>query len=111
MDVAARARRERAERERRLEDLAVQVLTAVAERDEAVADTERRAGAALRQMTAGEGLTLREAAAWCGDRVSAREATRLRQLAGGDGEPEGESDGAAAGQADTPAADVASDGS
>ena len=50
-DAGARQRRERAERERRLEDLAVQVLTAVEERDAAVIETERRAGAALRQMT------------------------------------------------------------
>jgi hypothetical protein len=85
-DAVARQRKERAERERRLEDLAVQVLTAVEERDAALADTERRAGAALRQMTEVEGLTLSEAVDWCGDEVSVREATRLRRLAGNDGE-------------------------
>jgi hypothetical protein len=80
LDVAARRRRERAERERRLQDLVVQVLTAVGERDVAVAATEKRAGAALRQMTEVEGLTLREAVQWCGEEISVREATRLRHL-------------------------------
>jgi hypothetical protein len=80
----ARQRKERAERERRLEDLAVQVLTAIEERDAAVADTEQRAGAALRQMTEVEGLTLGEAVAWCGEEISVREATRLRRLGGDD---------------------------
>ena len=86
LDVAARQRRERAERERRIRDLVVQVLTAVGERDEAVAETERRAGAALRELTVAEGLTLREAAEWCGEEISVRDATRLRRLAGDDGE-------------------------
>jgi hypothetical protein len=80
-DAVARQRKERAERERRLEDLAVQVLTAVEERDAAVANTEQRAGAALRQMTEAEGLTLSEAVEWCGETVTVREATRLRRLA------------------------------
>ena len=89
-DAVARQRKERAERERRLEDLAVQVLTAVEERDAAVADTEQRAGAALRQMTEAEGLTLSEAVEWCGEEISVREATRLRRLAGDDGDAVGE---------------------
>jgi hypothetical protein len=80
LDVAARRRREHAEREKRLRDLVVQVLTAVGERDVAVAATEKRAGAALRQMTEVEGLTLREAVQWCGEEISVREATRLRHL-------------------------------
>ena len=76
-DAVARQRKERAERERRLED-------------PAVADTEQRAGAALRQMTEAEGLTLREAVEWCGEEISVREATRLRRLAGDDGDAVGE---------------------
>lgn len=93
-DAVARQRKERAERERRLEDLAVQVLTAVEERDTAVANTEQRAGAALRQMTEAEGLTLSETVEWCGQEISVREAMRLRRLAGDDGDAadeEGES--------------------
>jgi hypothetical protein len=100
-DAVARQRKERADRERRIEDLAVQALTAVEERDAAVAETERRAGAALRQMTEVEGLTLSEAVDWCGEEISVREATRLRRLARNDGEaeagePSGPADSAAA---------------
>jgi len=69
------------ERARRLEDLAVQVMTAVGERDAGVAEAEKRAGAALREMTKVEGVTLRAAVEWCGDRIGVREATRLRRLA------------------------------
>ncbi|GAB3668727.1 hypothetical protein GCM10027596_39980 [Nocardioides korecus] len=68
------------ERARRLEDLAVQVMTAVGERDAAVAKAEVRAGAALREMTKVEGVTLRAAVEWCGDQIGVREATRLRRL-------------------------------
>jgi hypothetical protein len=80
LDVAARQRRERAGREHRIQDLVVRVLTAIAEREAAVAETERRAGAALREMTEAEGLTLREAVQWCGEEIAVREATRLRRL-------------------------------
>lgn len=45
-----------------------------------MAETERRAGDALRQMTEAEGLTLREAVEWCGEQIPVREATRLRRL-------------------------------
>jgi len=61
--------------------LAVEVLTAVGERDAAVWDTERRAGEALRTMTDDAGLSVREAADWCGNAVTMREVTRLRRLA------------------------------
>ncbi len=81
MDVQSKRRRDRAERNKRLDVLAVQVLVAVRERDAAVADSERRAGHALREMTDTEGLSVRESAQWCGDGMSAREATRLRRLA------------------------------
>lgn len=88
LDVQSKRRRERAEREKRLEDIAVRVLVAVGERDQAVADSERRAGEALREMTGDEGLTLREAIEWCGEEITVREATRLRRLAGDDGDVE-----------------------
>ena len=80
LDVQSKRRRERAEREKRLEDLAVRVLVAVGERDAAVADAERRAGEALREMTDDERLSVREAVEWCGDAITTREATRLRRL-------------------------------
>ena len=44
LDAQAVRRKERADRERRLEGLAVDVLTALGERDGAVRDAERRAG-------------------------------------------------------------------
>ena len=46
--VHAKFRRERVERDRRLERLAVEVLTALGERDAMIA-TEQRAGAALKR--------------------------------------------------------------
>src|SRR5450631_3407340 len=81
LDAQSERRRQRAEREKRLEDLAVRVLVAVGERDAAVADAERRAGEALREMTEDEGLSVREVVEWCGDEITTREATRLRRLA------------------------------
>lgn len=57
------------------------LLVAVRERDAAVADAERRAGRALREMTENEGLSVREAVEWCGDEITTRDATRLRGLA------------------------------
>ena len=55
LDVQAARRKERADRERRLEGLAVTVLTALGERDGAVRDAERRAGEALQTKTDDEG--------------------------------------------------------
>jgi len=81
LDAQSKRRRERAEREKRLEDLAVRVLVAVRERDAAVADAERRAGEALREMTQDAGLSVREAVEWCGNEMTAPEVTRLRRLA------------------------------
>ena len=86
LDASSKRRRERAEREKRLEDLAVQVLVAIRERDAAMADADRRAGQALREMTKDDGLSVREAVEWCGKELSTREATRLCRLAAADGE-------------------------
>jgi hypothetical protein len=99
LDARSKRRRERAQREKRLEDLTVRVLVAVRERDAAVADADRRAGKALREMTEDEGLSVREAVEWCGDEITTREATRLRRLAedGEVGEPEVDSKNSAAG--------------
>ena len=43
-EVCAKRRREPAERDRRLEKLAIEVLTALRERDATIAATEQRAG-------------------------------------------------------------------
>jgi hypothetical protein len=49
LDAQAVLRRERADRERQLDALAVAVLTALGERDALVPDAERRAGGSRRQ--------------------------------------------------------------
>jgi hypothetical protein len=82
LDAQAVLRKERADRERRLESLAVAVLTALGERDALVRDTEQRAGQALRTMTDKEGLSLREAVDWCGSGLTVREITRLLGIDG-----------------------------
>jgi len=82
--VTSKRRAALLERAKRLEDLAVQVMTAIGERDAAVAAAEQRAGNALREMTTVEGVTLREAVEWCGDQIGVREATRPRRLADDD---------------------------
>jgi hypothetical protein len=79
LDAQAVLRKERADRERRLEALAV-VLTAIGERDSLVRDAERRAAQALRLMTDQEGLSIRDVVEWCGGAITRREATRLRQV-------------------------------
>jgi hypothetical protein len=73
-------RRARAERERRLEGLAIDVLVAIRRRDSAIEEAEAAAGEALRAMLNAEGLSLRAAVEWCGDEITAREASRLRRL-------------------------------
>jgi hypothetical protein len=82
LDAQALLRKERADRERRLERLAVEVLTALGERDQAIRDAEQRAGGALLAMTDGEDLSVREAVEWCCSSVTVREVTRLRRLVG-----------------------------
>lgn len=66
MDAQPVLRKQRADRERRLVGLAVEVLTALGERDGAVRNAERRAGEALRTMTVEEGLSVREDSASIG---------------------------------------------
>jgi|SRR5450631_1730765 len=85
LDAHSKRRREPAEREKRLEDLAVWVLVAVCERDAAVADADPRAGHALRELTEDEGLSVGEAVEWCGDELTTRETRRPRHLAQGSG--------------------------
>jgi hypothetical protein len=81
-EVHAKPRRERAQRDRRLEKLAIEVLTALGERDATtIAATEQRAGAALQAMITGESLTVSEAVQLCAGAIGHCEAARLRQLA------------------------------
>jgi hypothetical protein len=62
LDAQAARRRECVDRERRLERLAVAVLTALGDRNRAVRHANRRAGEVLRVMTDDEGLPVPEAA-------------------------------------------------
>ena len=77
LDAQAGQRRERQERDRRIDALAVEVLVALGERDAA----ERRAGELLQTMIDREQLSLRQAVAWLGDPITVRSATRLLELA------------------------------
>jgi hypothetical protein len=79
--VHSKYRRERVDRDRRLERLVVEVLSALGERDGMIAATEQRAGAALQAMIIDEHLTVSEEVQWCAGAISHREAARLRQLA------------------------------
>ena len=102
LDAQSKRRRERAEREKRLDYLAVRVLVAIRERDAAVVEADRRVGKAIREMTEDEGLSVREAIEWCGGEVTLREATRLRRLAednGADGDDKNGAPGPAEGLA------------
>ncbi|KQY62278.1 hypothetical protein H5V45_20210 [Nocardioides sp. KIGAM211] len=102
-EMADKRRREREERERRVVDLAEQVMVAIGQRDAAVAETEKRAGDALRELTEVEGLSLGEAVEWCGETITVREATRLRRLAAPAGSAETEGGPAAEGEPDAAA--------
>jgi hypothetical protein len=62
--------------------LAVEVLTALGERDVMIGGTEQRAGVVLQAMITDEHLTVSEAVQWCAGAIGHREAARLRQLAG-----------------------------
>ena len=103
-EMADKRRKEREERERRVIGLAERVMVAIGERDAAVAETEKRAGEALRELTEREGPSLVEAVEWCGETVTVREATRLRRLAS---EPQGEGGREQGGERDGAQADDA----
>ena len=72
-------RRERLEQERRFADLAVEILAAIAERDEAVQSAEQQAADAVRALLA-EHLSIAEIADLCGGQVDVKELTRLSRI-------------------------------
>lgn len=78
-EALAVKQKEREAQERRLQTAAVAVLTALAERDAAMASAEQIAAAAIAAMVA-EGLSLAEVADWCGG-LAVREVTRLSKVA------------------------------
>lgn len=71
--------KERLETERRQASLAVDLLAALAERDEAVHAAEQQAAAALRGLLS-EHLSLVEVAELCGGQVHVKELTRLARI-------------------------------
>lgn len=71
--------REREAREKRLTGHAVAILTALAERDAAVAQAELAAAAAVHAMLA-EGATASEISDWCGGQPDAKEVSRLAKI-------------------------------
>jgi hypothetical protein len=78
----AKRRREQARLDRRLEKLAIEVLTALEERDATtIAATEQRERAALQAMITDESVTVSEAVQRCAGAIGHRETARLRQLA------------------------------
>ena len=82
LDAQSARRRERAEREQRVEALVVEVMVAVRERDAAIGSAEARAGDALDRMVQRERLTVREVVDWCADgALTSREVARLRAVA------------------------------
>jgi hypothetical protein len=78
-EALAAKQKERLERERRQAALAIDVLTAVAEREEAIARTEAAAAASVRSLL-GEGLSVAEVVELCGGQVDAKEVQRLSRI-------------------------------
>ncbi|MBK9156837.1 hypothetical protein [Gordonia sp. UBA5067] len=74
----ARLRQQRADLVKEREELSAVVMTALAERDALIGDTERRAGTALKALVS-SGLSLAEASHWCD--LTDRDAARLVKLA------------------------------
>lgn len=72
-------RKERLEQERRLADLAVQILAAIAERDEAVHSVEQQAADAVRALLH-EHLSIAQIADLCGCQIDAKELIRLSRI-------------------------------
>jgi hypothetical protein len=71
--------KERLDRERSVQVQAVDLLAALAERDQQLVRTEQRAGAAIRAMLA-DGLTLADIVDWSGGEIDQKEARRLSRI-------------------------------
>ena len=85
--LSARQKR-RVERERRQASLAVGILSALAERDEAIQIAEKQAAQAVRALLA-ERLNVVEIAELCGGQVDAKELTRLSRMPNDEASPSG----------------------
>lgn len=71
--------KQRLERERHQAGLAVEILTALAERDDAIQSAEQQAAVAVRKLLA-EHLGVAEIAELCGGQLEVKELTRLSRL-------------------------------
>jgi len=80
LDAQAKMRAQRVEREKRLSARGVEVMVALAQRDELVRRCEQRAGEALHQMTAVEGAGPGPGTV---ERVDDRRPCRVRHARGG----------------------------
>ena len=74
--------KERVERERRHGEWAVDLLSALAERDQVIEQTERAAGDAVVSLV-GDGLSVPEIVNLCGSEVGAKEIGRLAKVPAG----------------------------
>lgn len=74
--------KERLDRERRVQAQAVDLLAALAEREQQLVRIEQRAGAAIRAMLA-DGLTLADIVDWSGGEIDQKEARRLSRIDAG----------------------------
>lgn len=72
-------RKERLEQERRLANLAVEILAAMAERDEAIQLAEQQEADAIRALLA-EQIGIAEVADLCGGQLDIKELTRLSRI-------------------------------
>jgi len=70
-------RQERADLVKKQEGFSAEVMTALAERDALIAETESRAGTALTALVS-SGMSLAEAAVWC--QLDGKESARLMRL-------------------------------
>ena len=83
-EVLVARHKERVEQERRQAGLAVTVLAALAERDEAIATAEATAATAV-QALLNEGLQLGDVGELCGREVAEKELQRLARLSVAEG--------------------------
>ncbi len=72
-------RKERLEQERRHANLAVEILAAIAERNQAIQVAEQQAADAVRALLA-EHLSVAEIADLCGGQIDVKELTRLSRI-------------------------------
>jgi len=80
--AVAPLQKERLDRERRVQVQAVDLLAALAERDQQLVRTEQRAGAAIRAMLA-DGFRLADIVDWSGGEINQKEARRLSRIDAG----------------------------